>query len=609
MVLKKHFASTVPVLLASIRLALGVVFFESVDELPRNLEYDFIIAGGGTGGGTVAGRLAENPNWKILVIEAGPSNEGIFATMPPGLSGQVSNNPNLTWGYFTTPQSGMNDRVTSYSRAKLLGGCSSHNGGGYTRGSRDDWDRWANATGDNGLRWDNMLEVMKQGENFVNNSAHLPQQGHFDPSVHGFNGKLFVSATYTIYPLNDLLLGVTKELPDEFPFLLDENGGRPIGVSWAHRTEDSTATRSSSATAFIETSGDNLHVLVNTYVTRVLSHPSSSSLSSSSIIAFRGVELAKDAQSRRKTLFAKKEVIVAGGVIGTPQILMNSGIGSREELKALGIKTLVDNPSVGKNFTDQISVVVFFNTTLPNTDFDLDEAIAEWNTTHTGPLIMSAPLKNQIVWVRLKDDSPAFEVGPDPSPGENAPHIEVNTNAVSAITGASVNAQLAPGVNGTNTIQISLINLHPVSRGSIKLSSPSPFDPPIIDPGLLNSPLDFAVLREGIRSTQRLFLASVFNTSVFGSVYPLESTSSSDEALDTFIKDEGAPYLHGGCSAMMSPRGASWGVVDPDFGVKGTKGLRVIDASVFPSIPSGHTQAHVYGLAERASRMIKEMWA
>lgn len=595
-------------ILLGVHVALGAVFFQSPDELPEDTEYDFIIAGGGTGGGVVAGRLAENPNWKVLVIEAGPSNEEIFETQAPGLCGLVVFNPLLDWNYTTTPQHGTNDRTAFYYRGKLLGGCSSHNGLGHTRGSRDDWDHWAEVTGNKGLKWDSILHTMIQSEKFVNDSANLPQEGHIDPAVHGYEGKLFVSAPYTIHPFNDMLLQVTEELPDEFPAVLDVNGGRPIGISWAQFSEDHQGTRSSSATAYIETSQDNLHVLLKTYVTRVL--PTNSSLITTAQPDFRGVEFAIDAQSERKTLFAKKEVIVAGGVIGTPQILLNSGIGSREELEPLGIETLVDNPSVGKNFTDQVSVNVMFNTTIPNTDIDADAALAQWNETHTGPLVMPGPLKNQIVWVRLPEDSPAFTPPhkfKDPSPGKNAPHIEVYTNQISA-TPFPVDGQLPPGVNGTNTVQLSVVNLHPASRGSITLSSSSPFSAPLIDPGLLTSPIDLAVLREGVRSTQRLFSAPVFSSSVFDILYPQQNITTNDEELDAFIRSDAGPYLHGGCSAMMSPKGANWGVVDPDFGVKGVRGLRVVDASVFPSMPSGHTQASVYGFAEHASRIIREAW-
>ncbi|KAF5349692.1 hypothetical protein D9756_008774 [Leucocoprinus leucothites] len=373
--------------------------------------------------------------------------------------------------------------------------------------------------------------------------------------------------------------------------------------AWAQYTSDNNATRSSSATAYVEPSKDNLHVLLNTYVTRVLPAEGTAD--------FRGVEFAADAQSERKQLRANKEVIIAGGVIGTPQILLNSGIGPREELDAVGVRTIVNNPSVGKNFTDQVYTNMMFNTTIQDTDFDLETALAEWNANRTGPLIMPSNLKNQIVWVRFTDNEIPFV---DPTPGENSPHVEFYFSQISShpgFTNGEVPPEAIPTVANLTTIQLALINLHPTSRGTITLNNSDPFAYPNVDPGLLSGDTDFAVLREGIKSVQRLFSAPVFAESVFGSVYPPGSLTT-DEELDAFVRAEAAPYLHGGSSASMSPRGASWGVVDPDFRVKQTTGLRIVDASVLfilqPSLPSGHTQAPVYGFVERASILIAEEW-
>ncbi|KXN87043.1 Choline dehydrogenase, mitochondrial [Leucoagaricus sp. SymC.cos] len=584
-----------------VQAVLGAVFFQSSDELPPNIEYDFIVAGGGTGGGVVAARLAENPDWKILVIEAGRSNEGVFATKPPGLSSELIGTE-VDWNYTTTSQSGINGRSTTYGRAKMLGGCSSHNGMAYTKGARDDWDRWARITENEGLSWDKMAPLFLKAENLVADSENQSENGHLDPALHGHDGNLFITAPYIDHPFNEMWLQATKELPDEFPFSLDQNNGRPIGISWVQRTIDGHAERSSSATAYIEPSGSNLHVLLNTYITRVLPVGNGTN--------FRGVEFAADALSTRKQLFARKEVIVSGGVIGTPQILMNSGIGKRDELEALGLDVLVDNPSVGKNFSDQVYTVIFFNTTIENTDFDLEEALAEWNATRTGPLIISGHLNDLISWVRLPDDASPFSHSgfDDPSPGPTAPHIEINPSQISVQTpDTHGEVPLPPDTGNITKLQLALINLHPVSRGSITLNSSDPFAYPNIDVGLLSEEVDLAILREGIRSARRLFSAPVFHDSVFGSVYP-PGNFTSDEDLNTFIRGVAGPYLHGGCSASMSPRGAPWGVVDPDFRVKATTGLRIVDASVLPSVPSGHSQAAVYGFSERASVLIRETW-
>ncbi|KXN87041.1 Choline dehydrogenase, mitochondrial [Leucoagaricus sp. SymC.cos] len=564
-------------LLAFVLLAVtpsfGVVFFENPKDLPQDVEYDFIVAGGGNAGGVVAGRLAENPHWNVLVIEAGPSNQDVPATRTPGLILEVVGT-RVDWNYTVVPQSGINGRTTTYSRGKLLGGCSSHNGMGYTRGAKDDWDKWAENVGDESLSWENMLPLMFKSEHLVADSQHRPQQGRLIPSLHGHDGNVFVSAGYTDHPMNEMLLQVTKELEDEFPFVEDVNDGKPVGIAWAQFSIDSNAERSSSATAYVGTSHDNLHVLLNTYVTRVVPVDNGTD--------FRGVEFATDAQSERKQLIAEKEIIVSGGVIGSPQILLNSGIGRREDLEAVGIKTLVDNPSVGKNFSDQVYTVAIFNTTLPLTDYDLDTALAEWSANRTGPLAFPGPLENQIAFVRLPDTAPPFsEQGfKDPSPGPTAPHIEIYTAQVTKNVPEWNGQAIVPPDLNLSTLQMAVTNLHPVSRGSVTLNSSNPFQYPTIDVGLLTSQVDVSILREGLKSARRLFSAPVFTSSVFNSLFPAGNITT-DEDLDAFVRDTAGPYLHGCCSNMMSPRGAKWGVVDPDFRVKGTKGLRVVDASVF----------------------------
>ncbi|KAJ3558042.1 hypothetical protein NP233_g11591 [Leucocoprinus birnbaumii] len=567
-------------------------FFQNWEDAPQDTNYDFIIVGGGIGGGVVAARLAENPRWKVLLIEAGPSNEDVFATHVPGLTGQLVGTF-VDYNYTTVSSpSGMSER---YPRGPLDGMV-------YTRGSRDDWDSWAKIVEDDGLKWDNIMPFMLKAERLVEDSENQSERGHLDPSLHGTHGKLFVTSGFVVHPFNEMLIQATKEMPDEFPFLLDMNDGRPIGVSWNQLTIDHKGERSSSATAYVETSSDNLHVLLNSYVTRVLPVGKGTD--------FRGVEFAANAQSKRSRLVAKKEVIVAGGVIGTPQILMNSGIGDRAELEAVGVKTLVDNPSVGKNFTDQVYTLSMFNTTLQDTDFEMNAALAEWNASRTGLLALPVHLRNHIAWIRLPEDAPPFQADGfnDPSPGQNAPHIELYASQISTTTPVT-NGQVPtpPSFGDLLTLQLQIVNLHPASRGSITLASSDPFAHPLINPKLLSNPVDIAIMREAHRSTRKLLSAPVFKDSVFESLYPASNVTSDDE-LDAFITSAAGSYLHGGGSAKMSPHNASWGVVDPDYRVKGTMGLRIVDASILPNLPSGHTQAPVYAHAERASNLISSSW-
>ncbi|KAF9447616.1 GMC oxidoreductase [Macrolepiota fuliginosa MF-IS2] len=581
-------------ILLGIRVALGAVVIEDLDELSnRANDYDFVIIGGGTAGSVVATRLGENPKLQILVIEAGPSNEEVFDTRVPGLWTTLAQT-RVDWNYTTTPQTGINGEVVEYPRAKMLGGCSSHNGMVYTRGSKDDWDRYASIIGNKELTWQNILPVMFKTERLTNPTP----VGHLNPAIHGKNGKVSVSAPFTNIPFNDMLLQASAELKEEFPFLLDMNDGKVIGTGWIQSTINN-GERSSAATAYLGGTGNNVHVLLNTQVTRVVPVNSKG-------LEFRGVEVAANAQAPRRTITAKKEVIVSGGVIGTPHVLLHSGIGDRKELEKVGIHTLVDNPSVGKNFSDHTSTPVAFAARTQSTDFDQVAALEQWNKTRSGPLAQLLPT-NHITWIRLPADSPPFHAGlVDPTAGPNSPHIEVIYLALtsdSSSVAASASAQKGSSGSANVTIQTLVVNLHPISRGSVTLASSDPFHQPLIDFAIFTQPEDMAIAREGIRNIQKMFSAPGLRGSVFGTSSPAANVTS-DEELDAFLKSASTPLGHALGSAAMSPHGASWGVVDPDFRVKGTSGLRVVDASLISRTPSGHTQAAVYAFAEMASAAI-----
>ncbi|EKM83317.1 hypothetical protein AGABI1DRAFT_69614 [Agaricus bisporus var. burnettii JB137-S8] len=596
-----HYLRSLAFLLICCQLVPGAILFNSPDDLPQDVEYDFVVIGGGTAGNVVATRLAENPEWNILVIEAGPSNEEIFATRPPGIFHDLLKT-RVDWNFTTVNQPGLNGRNQSYARGKMLGGCSSHNGMVYTTGSRDDWDRWAKVTDAEELSWDNILPLIRRAERFVlKDSENQDETGHVDPSLHGHTGNLTVTAPYVAHPFDDLLIKTTTELTDEFPYKQDMNDGRPIGISWNQFTIDEHAERSTSATAYLARTGGNVHTLINTFVKRVL--PIGNGLD------FRKVEF-MDAQGSSRKVVAQKEVILSGGIFGTPQVLLNSGIGLREELATAGIKTLVNNPSVGKNFTDHVAVLVVLPTTLPDTDFDRDQALAQWNHNRTGRLIIPNHLNN-LIWVRLADDAVPFGEGAfiDPTGGgKNSPHVEFSFSQISIHPPkTTVDIPDLPPDSNTTTVQMTAVNLHPVSRGSMSLNSTNPFGPPLIDLGILTEDVDVAILREGIRSLRRLYSSPSFRDSVSDTVLPAANVTT-DEDLDAFIRSVASPWLHGIGTAAMSPRGADWGVVDPNFQVKGTEGLRIVDASIFPDLPSGHTQAPTYGIAELASSMIAEAW-
>ncbi|KAF9445645.1 GMC oxidoreductase [Macrolepiota fuliginosa MF-IS2] len=589
-------------LLSLLQVALCAVHFQSPSDLP-SVDYDFIVAGGGLAGSVVASRLGENQDFKILVIEAGPSNEEIFESQVPGLSLTVSApGTRVDWNYTIVPQTHVNGFVGPYLRAMMLGGCSSHNEMMYTRCSRDDYDRWAAMTGDINLSWDKLYPYFIKAEMWSGpNIPSLSEAGHFDPSFHGSNGKVNVSAPYHVHPLNDLMVEAVKELSqssDEFPALLDHNGGRPIGMGWDQDTIGG-GFRSSSATAYMAHTGDNVHVLLNTRVTRILpstNHPSNS-------IDIRTVEFATSPKGPTSRRTATKELIVAGGVVNSPQILLNSGIGPKDELKALGIKSLIDNPSVGKNFSDQPSILIGISTNLPTDDFNTTTALSEWIDSHTGRYA-GPPHLASLGWVRFPGTSSPFKDGtPDPTAGPNSPHIELFFRNVTSIPDLNTSP-------GNATLLMNIVNLNPVARGSITLATSSPFDAPVIDPNLLGVPVDTAIFLEGVRSIQRLFSAQTFKSSVFELAMPKADADGTlaDEVIVDYVEHNAGPNIHGVATCSMAPHGADWGVVDPEFKVRETTGLRIVDGSVMPFVPSGHTQAPTYALAEWASEVIKSSW-
>lgn len=330
--------------------------YERFAELDHSrAKYDFIVVGSGPGGATVASRLSENPKFNVLLIEAGPDYDGSEMLRVPGNFLQILSS-NYTWNYTTIANPTLNNRTLRYIRGYVLGGSSAINGMVYSRCSRDDYDPWVEATGDPGWSWNELTPYFRKNERLVNPPGGRDVTGGYDPDIHSKTGQVFVSLpSFGPTDFDERCLNSTRDRP-EFPFLLDMNNGRPIGVAWQQSTIGN-GERSCAATAYLgpDVRGrPNLSILLNTYVTRVLSTSASGGAG-----PLRTVEIGDKAERRiLGTLTAAKEVILSAGVIGTPQILLNSGIGNAAELRALGVEPTLDLPDVGKGLSDHTSNLV-----------------------------------------------------------------------------------------------------------------------------------------------------------------------------------------------------------------------------------------------------------
>ncbi|KAJ7300526.1 pyranose dehydrogenase [Mycena albidolilacea] len=566
--------------------------YEDVSQLP-GLSYDFVVVGGGTAGNVVENRLTENPDFTVLVLEAGVSNEGVIDSIVPFF---VTNllQPNIyEWNYTTVPQPGLNGRNVGNPRAHILGGCSTHNEMGYTRGSADDYDRFAAVTGDPGWSWDRLLPYFFKNEKWTPPVDQHDTRGQYNPAVHSTNGIDSVSLSGSNWPIfSRHIIEATKQLPNDWSFNLDMNSGKPLGLGWIQTTIGG-GMRSSSATSYLGPEfihRKNLHVLLHAQVSKL-----ADASRANGKLSFGGVQFLQG--GKFFTGKAANEIILSAGSVGTPGILMHSGIGDQAALTALKTPTLLDLPSVGQNATDQPSVGLGWTVNSTQTldsisqnSTRFDEAFAEWNRSHTGPF--SAIGTTHMAWLRLAPEELGSNGFTDQSAGPDSPHIEPGGFG-------------APP--GSHSIAVWIVVLNPLSRGSVTINSSDPFESPVIDVGFLQSNIDVFTGREAIKKVLNFFKAPIWRDYIIAPIVDVENLT--DDALDQFIRNSASAAFHLVGTAAMSAKGARYGVVDSDLRVKGVSRLRIIDASVFPFVPSSHTQAGTYAIAERGADLVKKAWA
>lgn len=568
--------------------------------------YDYIICGGGTSGCVVAARLAEDPNVKVLVIEAGQHNEHLENVHMVG--GWSQNFDKETdWNVVSTPGSGVNNRQVKLSRGKFLGGSSGCNGTLMVKGMKQDYDDW-NLPGWSG---DDFFKYMAKAEHFHTKDWFKETKG-----AHGHEGFVHTEP-HDLAPISNLIgeSMVAKGLPlDHDMFAAGEN---PHGCGHSVRTVHQGLRTTSADFITKPKPKDNLHLMVESHVEKVVIEKDEQG-----DLRATGVRVVQ-ADGTVVELKASKEVIVSGGAYCSPNILNRSGIGAKSELEKHGITTLVDLPGVGKNLQDHLIVFMFYETDKEGITTDsllyhgnaLEKAYTQWKEEKKGPLTVFpfgifayARIDERLADSEIWNSAPRKE-GRDPM-GLTPKQPQVEFFTTECYGGPKQYDQFP--INGKHAFSMIAELFSPKSRGTVTLRNADATAIPVVDCNYLSHPLDLEVLAEACAFGNEIITEGAGTKDLVKGSWPPELAHhkfKTREDWKEYVKDNATTCYHasGTCAAGRADNPDA--VVDEKLQVRGVKGLRVADCSIMPTVNNGHTQMPAYGIGEKAADLIKETWS
>ena len=528
--------------------------------------FDFIVVGGGTAGCLLANRLSAEPRCRVLLIEAGGRDNYHWIHIPVGYLYCIGN-PRTDWLYATEPDPGLNGRALRYPRGKVLGGCSSINGMIYMRGQARDYDGWAAATGDAAWRWSECLpHFMRHEDHWRGASAH-----------HGAGNEWRIERQRLSWEILDAFASAAREAG--IPATDDFNRGDNEGVAY-FEVNQRAGVRWNTTKAFLRPARarPNLRVMTDAHVSRVLIEHGRAV----------GVELLPAGGDAPVQVRAAREVVLAAGAIGTPQILQLSGVGPGALLQQHGVPVVHELDGVGANLQDHLQIRAVFEVdgvktlnTLAHSLWGKAGIALEYLLKRSGPMSMAPSQLG------------AFTRS---SPGHAWPNLEYHVQPL------SLDAFGQP-LHRFNAFTASVCNLNPGSRGTVQIRSPRPQDAPRIQPNYLSTDDDRQVAADSLRLTRRIVAQPALAKYRPREVKPGVQFQS-DAELARLAGDIGTTIFHPVGTCRMGRPGEAGAVVDSRLRVQGLAGLRIADASVMPTITSGNTNSPTLMIAERAAQWL-----